>query len=64
MQAEGKFDQLTGAKGQYGHVVLEIEPLERGKGFEFAQKLIRTSFPSCILVRLNEVSTTVWIPGR
>ena len=33
--AEGKFDQLTGAKGQFGHVVLEVEALERGKGFEF-----------------------------
>ncbi len=34
-KAEAKFDQLTGAKGQYGHVMIEIEPLERGGGIEF-----------------------------
>jgi elongation factor G len=32
---EAKFDQLSGAKGQYGHVVIKIEPLERGRGIEF-----------------------------
>jgi elongation factor G len=32
---EGKLIKQTGGKGQYGHVVLEIEPLERGAGFEF-----------------------------
>jgi elongation factor G len=35
---EGKFIRQTGGKGQYGHVVLEIEPLERGKGIEFEDK--------------------------
>jgi elongation factor G len=34
-KAEAKFDQLTGAKGQYGHVMIEIEPLKRGSGIEF-----------------------------
>lgn len=34
-RGEGKFDQLTGAKGQYGHIILEVEPLVRGSGFEF-----------------------------
>jgi elongation factor G len=37
--AEGKFDQQTGAKGQYGHVVIEVEPLERGSGFEFVNSV-------------------------
>ena len=36
-KAEGKFDQQTGAKGQYGHVVLEVEPLARGKRFRICQ---------------------------
>jgi len=51
-KAEGKFDQLTGAKGQYGHVVIEIEPLERGGGVEFVSeiddKLIPSEFLSSI----------------
>lgn len=34
-EGEGKFDQLTGAKGQYGHVVLKVEPLERSEGVIF-----------------------------
>src|SRR6059058_979570 len=33
--AEGKFVRQSGGKGQYGHVVLKIEPQEPGKGFEF-----------------------------
>ncbi|MDP3820412.1 MAG: elongation factor G [Burkholderiales bacterium] len=32
---EGKFVRQSGGKGQYGHVVLKIEPQEPGKGFEF-----------------------------
>ncbi|MBL4903428.1 MAG: elongation factor G [Desulfocapsa sp.] len=34
-EGEGKFDQQTGAKGQYGHVVLKVEPLERSAGVVF-----------------------------
>ncbi len=34
-KGEAKFDQLTGAKGQYGHVIIEVEPLERSAGIEF-----------------------------
>lgn len=33
--AEGKFVRQSGGKGQYGHVVLKVEPNEPGKGFEF-----------------------------
>jgi len=33
--AEGKFVRQSGGKGQYGHVVLKIEPNEAGKGIEF-----------------------------
>jgi elongation factor G len=34
-RAEAKFDRQTGGRGQYGHVVLEITPLEEGRGKEF-----------------------------
>ncbi|MBI3555871.1 MAG: elongation factor G [Deltaproteobacteria bacterium] len=33
--AEGRFIRQTGGKGQYGHVVIELEPLERGQGYKF-----------------------------
>jgi elongation factor G len=39
-RAEGKFIRQTGGRGQYGHVVLEIEPLERGAGYEFVNKIV------------------------
>ena len=44
-KGEGKFDQLTGAKGQYGHVVLEIEPLKRGRGLEFVNLVDEETIP-------------------
>ncbi len=38
-EAEGKYVRQSGGKGQYGHVVLKIEPKERGQGFEFVDKI-------------------------
>lgn len=35
VKAEGRFVRQTGGRGQYGHCWLELEPLEKGKGFEF-----------------------------
>ncbi len=37
--SEGKFVRQSGGKGQYGHVVLKIEPQEPGKGFEFVDAI-------------------------
>jgi elongation factor G len=48
-RAEGKFDQLTGAKGQYGHVIIKIEPLERGGGVEFVSKVDSSLIPNQFL---------------
>jgi elongation factor G len=39
VEAEGKYIKQTGGRGQYGHVWLELEPLEAGKGFEFVDKI-------------------------
>jgi elongation factor G len=38
-EVEGKFVRQSGGKGQYGHVVLTIEPQEPGKGFEFVDAI-------------------------
>jgi elongation factor G len=37
--AEGKFVKQSGGRGQYGHVVLKVEPNEIGKGFEFVDAI-------------------------
>jgi len=39
VEVEGKFVKQSGGKGQYGHVVLKIEPQEAGKGFEFVDAI-------------------------
>ena len=44
-KGEGKFVRQTGGRGQYGHVVLTIEPLERGTGFLFENKTVGGSIP-------------------
>lgn len=45
VEAEGKFIRQSGGRGQYGHVWLEIEPQERGKGFEFVNKIVGGAVP-------------------
>ncbi len=45
VQAEGKYIRQTGGRGQYGHCYLELEPLPRGKGFEFVNKIVGGSIP-------------------
>jgi elongation factor G len=38
--SEGKFVRQTGGRGQFGHVWIEVEPNEKGKGFEFENAII------------------------
>ncbi|MBL0165490.1 MAG: elongation factor G [Xanthomonadales bacterium] len=45
VRQEGKFVRQSGGKGQYGHVVLEIEPQERGSGYEFVNETVGGSVP-------------------
>jgi elongation factor G len=40
VKAEGKFIRQSGGKGQYGHVVIQVEPGEPGTGFEFVSKIV------------------------
>jgi elongation factor G len=44
-RAEHKHKKQTGGHGQYGHVMLELEPLPRGAGFEFAEKIVGGAIP-------------------
>ena len=45
VEAEGKFIRQTGGTGQYGHVRLRIEPLERGAGYEFVSEIVGGTVP-------------------
>ncbi|MGC9457193.1 MAG: elongation factor G [Halothiobacillaceae bacterium] len=40
VEAEGKFVRQSGGRGQYGHVVLKIEPMEEGGGYEFVNAIV------------------------
>lgn len=44
-KVEGKFIRQSGGKGQYGHVVIEVEPAESGSGFEFVSKIVGGAIP-------------------
>ncbi len=44
-RAEGRFVKQFGGRGQYGHVVIEVEPGERGSGFAFVDKIKQAAIP-------------------
>jgi len=45
VKGEGRFVRQTGGKGQYGHAVITLEPLDRGGGVEFESKIVGGSVP-------------------
>lgn len=45
VESEGKFIRQTGGHGQYGHCWLRLEPMEPGKGFEFANEVVGGVIP-------------------
>jgi elongation factor G len=44
-RAQGRFVRQTGGRGQYGDVVLEVEPLPKGTGFDFESKIVGGVIP-------------------
>ncbi len=44
-EAETKYIKQTGGRGMYGHVLLRVEPMERGKGFEFVDAVVGGAIP-------------------
>lgn len=45
VDVEGKYIKQSGGRGQYGHVWIKFEPLERGSGFEFVNAIVGGSIP-------------------
>jgi elongation factor G len=45
VRAEGKFIRQSGGRGQYGHAIIEMEPLEPGSGIVFESKIVGGSVP-------------------
>lgn len=45
VHGEGKFVRQSGGRGQYGHAVIDLEPLEPGSGFEFESKIVGGAVP-------------------
>ncbi|MFA4888709.1 MAG: elongation factor G, partial [Candidatus Omnitrophota bacterium] len=45
IKAQGKFKRQSGGRGQYGDCWIEVEPLERGQGFEFVDKVFGGAIP-------------------
>ena len=45
VKVQGKFKRQSGGRGQYGDVWIEVQPLERGKGFEFVDKVFGGAIP-------------------
>ena len=53
---EGKFIRQSGGRGQYGHAVIKLEPLEKGKGVELENKIVGGSSLKSLLNQPSMVS--------
>ncbi len=66
-KAQGRFVRQSGGRGQFGDVHLEIEPLEKGKGFEFVNKIFGGAIPkeyiSAVEAGVKEALSTGTVAG-
>ena len=53
-KGEGKYIKQTGGHGQYGHAMIEVEPLERGKGYEFVNSITGGRVPREFIEPVNK----------
>ena len=53
-KAEGRFVRQTGGHGQYGHCVIEIEPQEPGKGYEFESRIVGGVIPKEFIAPIDQ----------
>jgi elongation factor G len=52
-EGNGRFIRQTGGKGQYGHVILTLEPGEKGSGYEFVDKIVGGTIPREYMRAIN-----------
>ncbi len=53
VNAEGKFIRQSGGKGHYGHVLIKLEPLKEGAGYEFVNEVVGGSIPLEFIPSVN-----------
>lgn len=62
-EAEGKYIRQSGGRGQYGHVWLKVEPMERGKGFEFVDAIKGGAIPQEFITPVEKGVTEALTKG-
>ena len=54
VKAEGRYVRQSGGRGQYGHCVIEVEPLEPGAGYEFVNKIVGGVVPKEFIPAIDQ----------
>jgi len=63
VQAEGKFVRQSGGRGQYGHVRIKLEPMEKGGGYEFVNAIVGGVIPKEYINSINKGIEEAMING-
>jgi len=63
LKIQGKFKRQSGGRGQYGDCWIEVEPLERGKGFEFVDKIFGGAIPRNFIPSVEKGVTQACLEG-
>jgi len=62
-KVQGKFKRQSGGRGQYGDVWLEVQPLARGQGFEFVDKVFGGAIPRNFIPSVEKGVTNACLEG-